>query len=198
MYKKIVFFTLFVFISSFSMIPVSEAFTLLTKEQALKEVFPSAVKVTVKSKRLKGATLETVMKKLGGRLVYEQEGSESSKVEGSKKVKFYFGVDGAGKKTGVAMIDLQPGRWGPVEFIIALNLKTGSVSKVRVMSYSEKRGRPIARLSYMRQYDGKTSNSMLEVGRDITGISGATISSRAATFAVKKALVLYEELYLKK
>jgi Na+-translocating ferredoxin:NAD+ oxidoreductase RnfG subunit len=49
----------------------------------------------------------------------------------------------------------------------------------------------------MRQYRGKTSKSSLKVGKDITGISGATISSRSATFAVKKAIVLYEELYLK-
>jgi Na+-translocating ferredoxin:NAD+ oxidoreductase RnfG subunit len=50
----------------------------------------------------------------------------------------------------------------------------------------------------MQQYEGKTTDDPLEVGRDITGISGATISSRSATFAVKKALVLFEELYLKK
>jgi Na+-translocating ferredoxin:NAD+ oxidoreductase RnfG subunit len=49
----------------------------------------------------------------------------------------------------------------------------------------------------MRQYVGKTSRSTLQVGKDITGISGATISSRATTFAVTKAIVLYEELYLK-
>jgi hypothetical protein len=65
------------------------------------------------------------------------------------------------------------------------------------MSYQEKRGRPIARLSFLRQYRGKTSKSRLKVGKDITGVSGATISSISATFAVKKAIVLYKEFYLK-
>ena len=42
-----------------------------------------------------------------------------------------------------------------------------------------------------------TVNSPLTVGKDIVGISGATISSRSATFTVKKALVMYDEFYLK-
>ena len=102
-----------------------------------------------------------------------------------------------GKKYGVALIDIEPGKWGPVEFIIALDLK-GTVKVVKVMSYQEKRGRPIARRGFMSQYNGKTSNDPLTVGKDITGISGATISSRSATFAVKKAIVLYEEFFMKK
>ena len=65
------------------------------------------------------------------------------------------------------------------------------------MSYQEKRGRPIARMSFLQQYRGKSLDDTLEVGRDIVGISGATISSRAATFEVKKALVLYNEIYQK-
>ena len=119
MYRKIVLVTLIITLYTFAMIPVCHAFTLLTKNQALQGAFPSAVKVTVKSKRLRGPTLEKVLERLGGRLVYEQEGSESSNVTASKRAKFYFGVNEAGENIGVAMIDLQPGRWGPVEFIIA-------------------------------------------------------------------------------
>ena len=73
-----------------------------------------------------------------------------------------------------------------------------TVKAVRVMSYQEQRGQPIARLSFMNQYRNKTSQSALTVGKDIIGISGATISSRAASFSVKKAIVIYEEMYLKK
>ena len=79
---------------------------------------------------------------------------------------------------------------------IAMDVE-GKVRRVKVMSYQEIRGRPIAQSSFMNQYRGKTNKSALEVGRDIIGISGATISSRAATFAVKKALVIYEEVYHK-
>lgn len=174
---------------------VCYAFTLLTQEQALEEVFGKDVKIETETQRLRGSTLDEVLKRLDGRLVYEQAGSESEKVAEQRKVDFYFAMKD-GEKKKVAIIDVQPGRWGPVEFIVAMDLKP-RILKVRVMSYQEKRGRPIARLSFMNQYVGKTSTSTLTVGRDITGISGATISSRAATFTVKKALVLYEEFYVK-
>lgn len=117
-------------------------------------------------------------------------------VEGETTVDFYFGLKD-GERKGVAIIDVQPGKWGPVEIITAMTTDA-VVKKVRVMSYQEQRGQPIARNSFMNQYRGKSSKSPLEVGKDIIPISGATISSRAATFTVNKAIVLYEEVYLKK
>jgi Na+-translocating ferredoxin:NAD+ oxidoreductase RnfG subunit len=175
---------------------VVNAFVLLTKEQALKEVFPADFEVKAETRVLEGETLESIKKRLGGSLEFFQEGSESAKVEAETKIEFYFGISN-GEKKGVAIIDVQPGKWGPVTFITAMDV-SGQVRRVRVMGYEEIRGRPIAETGFMNQYRGKTSTSALEVGRDIVGISGATISSRAATFAVKKAIVMYEEVYLRK
>ena len=174
---------------------VSYAFVLLTKKQAFKKVFGKGREIVTETKRLKGESLARIKKRLGGKLVHFQKGSESKRVKGKTKIDFHFALKD-GQKTGVAIIDVEPGKWGPVKFIIAMDLK-GAVRKVRVMSYQEKRGRPIARLSFLRQYRGKTSKSRLKVGKDITGVSGATISSISATFAVKKAILLYKELYLK-
>ena len=171
------------------------AFTLLTKEKALKEVFWSGAQIETETKELSGDTLMNIKKRLGGSLEFFQEGSESKRVEGATSIDFHFGLKD-GKKRGLAIIDVQPGKWGPVEFIIAMDVK-GTVKKVRVMSYQEQRGRPIARNSFLNQYRGKSSSSLMEVGKDIVGVSGATISSRAATFSVKKAIVIYEEVYLK-
>ena len=174
---------------------VSYAFVLLTKKQAFNKVFGKGHEIVTETKRLKGESLARIKKRLGGKLVHYQKGSESKRVKGKTKIDFHFALKD-GQKTGVAIIDVEPGKWGPVKFIITMDLK-GRVRKVRVMSYQEKRGRPIARLSFLRQYRGKTSKSRLKVGKDITGVSGATISSISATFAVKKAILLYKELYLK-
>lgn len=171
------------------------AFVLLTEAQALKEVFFTGAELETETQTLKGDKLKTIKKRLGGSLIYHQEGSESAEVRSEKKITFHFAKKD-GVRKGVAIIDVQPGKWGPVTFITAMDIK-GTVKAVRVMSYEEIRGRPIARLSFMNQYRGKNVNSTLTVGRDIVGISGATISSRSATFAVKKALVVYEEYYLK-
>jgi len=195
MSKRIISLMIVVLCISFALPGLCYAFVLLTKEQALEKAFGKDREIVIETKDLTGEKLSKVKKRLGGKLVYYQVGSESKRVKGKTNIDFYFALKD-GKKTGVAIIDVEPGKWGPVEFIIALDLK-GAVKVVRVMSYQEKRGRPIARRSFLRQYRGKTGKSRLKVGKDITGVSGATISSRCATFAVKKAIVLYAELYLK-
>ncbi len=181
----------------FVLATVSFAITLLTQEQALKEVFWSGAEIEKETKELTGDTLERIKERLGGSLVYTQEGSESAPVETQTEIDFYFAKKD-GERKGVAIIDTEPGKWGPVEFIIAMTADNAAVKNVRVLSYTEIRGQPIARASFMNQYRGKTSKSLLTVGKDIIPISGATISSRAATFTVKKAIVIYEEVYLKK
>lgn len=169
------------------------AFTVITKEEALKEVFFEGAQIETETKTLSGEALKKVQQELGGSLIYHQEGSESAAVKTQNNIEFYFAKKD-GERKGVAIIDVQPGKWGPVEFITAMDMN-GTVKAVRVMSYQEIRGRPIASLSFMNQYKGKNVNSTLTVGKDIIGVSGATISSRCATFTVKKALVLFKELY---
>jgi Na+-translocating ferredoxin:NAD+ oxidoreductase RnfG subunit len=196
MSKKFIFTSSTLFAVMLVTTMVCFAFTLLTKDEALKQVFWSGAQIETETVELTGEILENIKKRLGGSMVYEQQGSESAKVAEKHTVDFHFGLKD-GKKRGVAIIDVEPGKWGPVEFITAMDLK-GTIKKVRVMSYQEQRGRPIARNSFMNQYRGKSSSSLMTVGKDIVGVSGATISSRAATFAVKKAIVMYEEVYLKK
>jgi Na+-translocating ferredoxin:NAD+ oxidoreductase RnfG subunit len=175
---------------------VSFAFVLLTKEDAFKEIFFSGAEIEKETKELTGATLARIKERLGGNLIYTQEGSESAAVESQTKIDFYFAKKD-GERRGVAIIDVEPGKWGPVEIITAMTTDA-VVKNVRVLSYQEQRGQPIARASFMNQYNGKTSKSPLTVDKDIIPISGATISSRAATFTVRKAIVIYEEVYLKK
>ncbi len=170
-------------------------FELMTEEEALKQIFGTKPNIVKETKELEGEELEAVKERLGGQLVDFQEGSESAQVEGEDEVEFYF-AEQDGKRYGVAIVDTEPGKWGPVKYIIALDTK-GIVRNVKVLSYEEKRGRPIARSSFLNQFKGKSSDDPVEVGKDISGISGATISSRSSAFAVRKAIALYEELYLK-
>ena len=196
MFRKCVLFLTATLCIWFSFSGVTYAVRLLTREDALKKVFGEGVEITTETKELVDPELSKIKERLDGSLVFFQKGSKSKEVSASTTIEFYFASKN-GTKTGVVIFDEEPGKWGPVDFIIALDLN-GAVTRVEVLSYEEKRGQPIARRSYLSQYDGKTSKSALTVGKDITGVSGATISSRCATFAVKKAIVLYEELYLNK
>ena len=168
------------------------AMRLLTQEEALKKVFGPGTEVASENQELVEPALSKVLAKLDGILIYAQKGSEGAKTD----FDFYFALKD-GKKTGVAIIDEEPGKWGPIEFIVAMDLQ-GVVTRVEVLSYDEKRGQPIARHSFLSQFEGKNGKSPVKIDKDITGISGATISSRCAAFAVKKSIALYEEIYLNK
>jgi Na+-translocating ferredoxin:NAD+ oxidoreductase RnfG subunit len=174
-----------------------QAMRLLTREEALKEMFPDAQSISNHTRLMTVDEVERIKARLGGQLVHYQEGSKSEKVDEQLEYHFYFAM-AAGNETGVAIVESQPGKWGPVEFCIALDPKTAKVKNLAVMSYEEKRGRPIARNNFLKQFIGKGSEDPIQVRRDIRGISGATISSDCTCFAVRKAIVMYEELFLNK
>ena len=171
--------------------------TLLSKEEALKQMFPDVDNVITENVTISNSDLEILKKNLGGSLVHFQSGSQSEEVTESAELTFYYGIKN-GRKTSVAIIDHQPGKWGPVQYIILLDLATAKVKNLAVMSYKEKRGRPIARKSFLKQFIGKRSGDPVQVRKDIRAISGATISSDATCFAVKKAIAIVETVILKK
>jgi len=174
---------------------VCSAFTLLTQEQAFEEAFWKDATIETETRELTGKVLKTIKERVGGNLVYYQEGAEDQVVEERTSYEFFFAVGDDGERKAVSVVDTEPGKWGPVTYCITM-MMDGSIKSVKVLSFEEQRGRPIARLSYMNQYRKKNAGSDLEVGKDIIGITGATISSRSATFTVKKVLVIYEELFL--
>jgi len=69
------------------------------------------------------------------------------------------------------------------------------VSEVRVLVFRETRGDEIKRPRFLRQFRGKSLDGRLHVGRDIDGVTGATLSSRAIVRGVRKALTLVELHY---
>ena len=170
------------------------ALQLLSKEDAIKKVFGESVTVVTENKVFTEQQISKIKERLNSELERYPRGAKPKESELQHSIDFYFAVKD-NKKTGAAVIEEAPGKWGDVKFIIALDLQ-GTVTRVEVMEYQEKRGQPIARHSFVGQFEGKTSKSPLQVNKDITGISGATISSTCAAFAVKKAIILYEELYL--
>ena len=131
------------------------AVRLLSKKVALKKMLPEAEKVVEETRKLTKEEKDKIKKNLGGVMVFYQPGSESEKVYEQNEYTFYFGMKGD-KKTGVAIIEKQPGKWGPVEYIIALDATTAKVTDIAVMSYTERRGRPIARRNFLKTVRWKT------------------------------------------
>ncbi|MBI4712829.1 MAG: FMN-binding protein [Planctomycetes bacterium] len=167
---------------------------LLTEEKALKEMLPGVDRVEKVTRTLTDDEIGRIKGRIKT-MTLHQEGSEAKKMDEVRDYTFYFGIKGD-KKVGVVLFDIQPGKWGPVSFVLALDTQTAKVTNMAVTAYVEKRGRPIALRSFLSQFFGKGSNDPLDPSKDYRAISGATISSKCAAFVVRKACTLYEELFL--
>jgi Na+-translocating ferredoxin:NAD+ oxidoreductase RnfG subunit len=183
------------FVFLFVMTVKSYGIELLSENEALKEMLPEADKVVAETRQVSGEQIERVKKRLGGKLYHYQEGSTPP--PDPKSLIYHVGSRN-GVKTSVALIVEQPGKWGPVKYLIVVDPATTKIKDLTIMSYTEKRGRPIARRNFLKQFIDKSSRDPIAVNSDINGISGATISSDATCFAVKLTLALYEEVYLGK
>lgn len=172
------------------LVHVVGADVLLTEEAALEAMFPGVEEVSSEVVTLTELQLTAVRDQLGGKwTLYQAGGSEGATGETEGELTLYHGTSG-GERAGTALMETQPGKWGPVQYVIALD-NTGAVKNLAVMMYVEKRGRPIASQSFLKQFIGKTVTDPVMVGKDVRAVSGATISSRATAFAVKKVLAIY-------
>ncbi len=170
------------------------AMTLLTEQEALDRLLPQADEITAQKITVSKEQLEMIKKELGGNLVYEISSQGAKELNQQREFTFYFAKN-QNRIISTALILDEPGKWGPIKFIVCLGPK-GEIQNTAVMKYTETRGRPAASGSFLRQFFGKTLNDRISLGDDIQGISGATISSDAACFAMKKAMVLYKILVL--
>ncbi len=64
----------------------------------------------------------------------------------------------------------------------------GAVRGIEIMQYNESYGYEVREASWRRQFVGKTAGSPLTLGVDIKNISGATLSCKHITDAVKRVL----------
>jgi Na+-translocating ferredoxin:NAD+ oxidoreductase RnfG subunit len=78
-------------------------------------------------------------------------------------------------------------------FTIAVGLNAdSSVKQIEVMDYKESYGYEVRNEAWRKQFTGKTSTAHLKLTDDIKNISGATLSCRHVTDAVKRLLATYD------
>jgi hypothetical protein len=99
-----------------------------------------------------------------------------------------------GRDFGWALVLEEKGRFKPITFLVHLG-PDRRVAAVLVMVYRESRGDAVRRTRFLDQFEGKDAGDPLRLNRDVVGISGATLSSRALAAGVRKALLLAEARY---
>jgi Na+-translocating ferredoxin:NAD+ oxidoreductase subunit G len=183
--KSIHLVLLIILLGIFSISFSAEAFqeVYLTPKKALSLAFHNSEKVVSEKKTLTPEQKKMIEKKSGVRV--------------SKDTwTFYLGKTGKVIE-GYAIIDHQVGKTEPITFMTTLT-PGGVVKNVEVLVYRETHGAEIKAERFRRQFQGKTVQDPLRVGRDIKNMSGATLSSRAIAVGVKRGVLLWETFYGKK
>lgn len=109
---------------------------------------------------------------------------------------YYFAQKSNNENIYAWILD-EHGKHRPITFIVSINNKI-TVEQVAIMIYREKRGAEVQKKRFLNQFNNKSSQDEIKVNQDIINITGATISSWSVSAGVKKALVLTEELIIKK
>jgi Na+-translocating ferredoxin:NAD+ oxidoreductase RnfG subunit len=107
-----------------------------------------------------------------------------------KKEKYVVFVAKTGARIdGYAVIDDEKGEHQPITFGIKLT-PDGRVERTEVMAYREAYGEEIREQRFQKQFAGRPLADARAFRDGVVAISGATISSRSMTIAVRRALAL--------
>ncbi len=109
----------------------------------------------------------------------------------TRLVKIYTGLKGDAV-LGYAVIDVHTVRTLPEAFMVVLSPQ-GSVRSLRVLAFHEPLDYLPAKHWY-NQFRDKSIAAPLRLGGDVHGVVGATLSARATTQGVRRALAFYEVL----
>jgi len=147
---------------------------LTTKEAALEEAFPGAVFERSRS------------------FLSEEEAASVGDVAGtplpSRVVLAWRALDGE-VLLGTAYLERHRVRTLP-ESILVMLTPTGEVLRIEVLTFDEPRDYlPPER--WLDQFEGRGLSDRLQIKRDIRGLSGATLSGRAVTEAVRRVLAVH-------
>lgn len=146
-----------------------------SRSEALEIAFPEADRVED----------ESIL--LGDEQASRIEELAKSRLE-SRVVRIYTGYRD-GELLGYAFIDVHNVRTLPEAFLVVLT-PAGEVRSLRLLAFHEPlEYMPSAR--WYEQFEKKSLSEPLRLGGDVHGIVGATLSARATTDGVRRALALY-------
>lgn len=153
----------------------------LTQADALKLAFPAGSTVERTSAFLTEAQLATVRSLAGA-------GIEIA----SAIVTRYTGKDAHGQPLGTAYFDTHRVRTLDETLMVVVD-PAGRVARLEILSFAEPPDY-LPKKNWLAQFAGRALDSDLSINRGIRVITGATLSSHAATDAVRRVLAIHETL----
>lgn len=157
---------------------------LSNEQEALQKLLPNAQEIREEVKILTDEQKETISEKARIKLDPYLD----------REFHFFIGSTNA-QIVGYAVKDTVKGKWGLIHYMVSLGLD-GKVGNVIVLEYKERRGKPVAKRRFLKQFTGKTINDRIRLKKDIDGVTGATISSRGMTDGIRKIVHIFNEFYV--
>ncbi len=93
-----------------------------------------------------------------------------------------------------ALVDDIKGKHLPITFMVVISPE-GRVMEVEVLAYREEYGYQIGNRRFLKNFRGKGADDPIKPGKDVPNIAGATISVRSISLGVKRALIIYREVF---
>jgi electron transport complex protein RnfG len=99
----------------------------------------------------------------------------------------YHIAENDGRVAGFAIVRTVLGKHGPIQLLVATSpgLK---VIRTEILSFNERRGRAVRKQSFLSQFEGKGPADAPARRKEVDGVTGATVSSRAVAQGVRDAL----------
>ncbi|MDP6935885.1 MAG: FMN-binding protein [Candidatus Marinimicrobia bacterium] len=106
---------------------------------------------------------------------------------------YYWKITREDSTIAYAFLDNVIGKSMPITFLVLLN-QEGNIMASQVVKYREAYGSEVGNKKWLSQFLALSKTSDFVVGKNIDGISGATISVNSLTRGIQKITCLYPEI----
>ena len=103
---------------------------------------------------------------------------------------YYWTISNNGTTIAYAIMDNVLGKAIPITFLVIINLD-GYILAAEVIKYREAYGGEVGNKNWLAQFTHFSDTSDFKLGKNIDGISGATISVNSLTKGIQKIAILF-------
>jgi len=98
---------------------------------------------------------------------------------------------------GYVVTDAVIGKFQLINYAVAFGTD-GAIRDVEILSYREEHGSEVRTREWRKQFEGKTNAAPLQLGEDIQGISGATMSCTHVTEGIRRLAIYVDTMLIGK
>jgi Na+-translocating ferredoxin:NAD+ oxidoreductase RnfG subunit len=146
-----------------------------TADEAARRCFPEATRFEERSVQLQTAEMQDISK-------------TSGLPARSAAWRLLIALQGD-KPLGVMVLDGVIGKFEVIDYAVGIG-NDGLVRQIEILTYRESHGHEVRLPGWRKQFVGKGPKDKLQVGEDISNISGATLSANHVTDGVKRVVAL--------